>query len=58
MLADSKQKKECIVCNNPTYTWFEIMRDNCGKSPKETIDSLCKHHQGLFALQLMDERKK
>lgn len=45
----------CVMCDNPNYSWFEVLRDDCGtKSAVESRDSLCDVHQDIFVEQLKD----
>lgn len=38
------------MCENSTYTWFEVLRDTC---PDYDIENkLCEHHKKHFMHQL------
>ena len=46
-------ESQCLVCNNPTYTWYEVFRDNCGKE-NYGLPELCNEHQMKIKIQLGD----
>lgn len=41
----------CLFCKNPTWTWYEFMRENCGKE-NYGINEACSVHQEQFRQQL------
>ncbi len=49
---------KCLMCDNSKYTWYEVMRDNCGKSNEETLKTLCDVHVDIFREQLLEVMKK
>lgn len=49
---DGEEELTCQMCKNPEYTWYEVMRNTCGLTTKEMLDTLCKSHQIVLANQL------
>lgn len=48
-------KLPCLMCDNRDYGWYEVMRDNCGKTTAQIFDSLCDVHQDIFKEQVKNE---
>lgn len=45
--------KNCLVCDNPTYTWYEVLDRMCGDE-KSLPDKLCEYHMESIRQQLKD----
>lgn len=43
----------CLVCNNPTWTWYEVLGAVCGDE-KSLISKLCETHRDSIIQQLKD----
>lgn len=55
----SASKEDCLLCLNPTWTWYEILEKCCGVTPiDQTITRLCTNHQPNFVQQMRDLKKK
>lgn len=53
--------KNCLKCKNPEYTWYEVLRDNCGngKNIKEVFDDcLCSKHYVELREQVLKRMKQ
>ncbi len=46
----------CLFCKNPTWTWVDFMRENCGKE-NYGVDDCCNEHGFKFISQLLEKKK-
>lgn len=48
---------DCLMCENPKYTWYEVLRDTCGKypNPGTALKQLCDVHQQIATEDLMEK---
>jgi len=42
----------CQMCDHPEYTWYEVLKNTCGLTTQESLDTLCNPHQIVFANQM------
>ncbi len=40
------------MCDHPEYTWYEVLKNTCGLTTQESLDTLCNPHQLVFANQM------
>lgn len=51
----------CLKCRFPDYTWYEVLKDNCGngKDVKQVFDEcLCSKHYDELTKQILNEVEK